>query len=52
MPWHHRISVFGYWSRSLRSHLIQLNMLMHPDDVKTVVAGVQLSREIADSPRR
>jgi choline dehydrogenase len=29
--------------------LIQPNMLMHPDDVKTAVAGVQLSREIANS---
>jgi choline dehydrogenase len=29
--------------------LIQPNMLMHPDDVKTAVAGVELSRAIANS---
>jgi choline dehydrogenase len=29
--------------------LIQPNMLMHPDDLKTALAGVQLSREIANS---
>jgi choline dehydrogenase len=29
--------------------LIQPNMLMHPDDLKTAVAGVQLSRDIANS---